>query len=80
MNINDAIDNTKQDLKEAKKEAFELLYAHGDFLTMAMSRIEYDCQNIISIDATELMMKLLVQLKKVESLTQKLSTLEACSY
>jgi len=80
MNINDAIDNAKQDLKEAKKEAFELLHAQGDFLIMARSRVQYDCQNIISIDAAELMMKLVVQLKKVEALTQKLTTLEDCSY
>lgn len=80
MNINNAIDNVKQDLKEAKKQAFELLHSQEDFLIMARSRIEYDCQNIISIDAAERMMKLVVTLKKVESLAQKLTTLEDCSY
>ena len=80
MNINDAIDNVKQDLREAKKEAFDMLYAQEDFLIMVRARLSYDVQNIISIDAAERMMKLVVQLKKVESLKQKLSTLEDCSY
>jgi hypothetical protein len=80
MNINDAIDNVKQDIKEAKKQALELINEQEDLLIMVKARVEYGCDNIISIDATERMMKLIVVLKYLESSTQKLTTLKDCSY
>ena len=80
MNINDAIDNVKQDIKEAKKEAFDMLLQHEDFLIMIRVRLSHNVQNIIPDNTSERIMKLVLQLKKVEALDQKLSTLEDCSY
>jgi len=80
MNINDAIDNVKQDLRKAKKEASDLLFQHEDFLIMIRARLSHNVQNIIPDDTAERMMKLVLQLKKVEALDQKLTILEDCSY
>ena len=80
MNINDAIDNVKQDIKEAKAQALDLINAQESQLIMVKARVEYGCENIISIDAIQRMMQLVVVLKYLESQTQKLTTLEDCSY
>lgn len=80
MNINDAIDNVKQDIKEAKAQALELINAQEDLLIMVKARVEYGCDNILSVDAVQRMVSLVVILKFLESQRQKLTTLEDCSY